>query len=227
MGVPFVVTGCGRSGTMYTSFLFRELGLRCGHEAIFHPSTAVFGGFGPADGDSSWLAVPFLDSLPPNTVVLHQVRHPFSVCASFTAMAFFEPGPVRLLRRDRQFVKFLRTHHPEAYATGDPRWGAARHWIDWNRRVEADARQLGLPYLRFRIDDMTHDGWIDILRAIGSEPSRAALDAALATVPTTINSYPSEPFDPGGLPAPLRAEMAELAVAYGYSESTQVSDRTI
>jgi len=60
----FVVTGSGRSGTTYAARLFTALGVECGHEAVFRVDTSRFTGFGPYVGDASWLAVPFVASLP-------------------------------------------------------------------------------------------------------------------------------------------------------------------
>jgi hypothetical protein len=88
----FVVTGCARSGTTYLAELFTALGLPCGHEAVFAPATSHFAGFGSRRGDSSWLAVPFLDELPPNTVVIHVVREPSAVIRSLVATKFFTSG---------------------------------------------------------------------------------------------------------------------------------------
>ena len=73
---PLLVTGCARSGTAYASAVLEGIGLDVGHEAVFGPRTRRFEGFGETHGDSSWLAVPFLDILPEDTYVLHQTRHP-------------------------------------------------------------------------------------------------------------------------------------------------------
>jgi hypothetical protein len=85
----FLITGCARSGTGYTASLFSELGVPCGHEAVFTPYSTGFEGWGTAQGESSWLAVPFVEQLPAGTVVLHQVRHPAAVIGSLLAIGFF------------------------------------------------------------------------------------------------------------------------------------------
>ena len=215
---PFVVTGCGRSGTLYASMLLRGLGVACGHEEVFHPMLATFKGFGDAEGDASWLAVPFIRSLPPSAVVLHQVRDPLAVCASFTAMGFFQTGPLGLRSpRHRPFVRFLRRHQPDAFRTANPQSGAARHWLDWNRKTEADACARGLDYARYRIEDMTPDGWVEMLERVGVSRDRDTVRAPLEQVPTTANHRKSiRTFDPCVLDDGLRAELTTLAEAYGY-----------
>jgi hypothetical protein len=58
--VPFVVCGAGRSGTGYASQAFTATGHPCSHEEIFDPFRHG-PDFGELQGDSSWLALPFLD----------------------------------------------------------------------------------------------------------------------------------------------------------------------
>jgi hypothetical protein len=107
-GRNFVVTGCGRSGTNYTASLLSELGVRCGHEAVFTPFTTAFAGFGDWQGDSSWLAVPFLGALPAGTVVLHQVRDPEAVVSSFVGIRFFADDGTTARRDLRSRLQIAR-----------------------------------------------------------------------------------------------------------------------
>src|SRR3546814_6093748 len=52
---PFLITGCGRSGTGWAAALFTALGYPCGHETVFR-----YDGVGAFNQpDSSWLAVPY------------------------------------------------------------------------------------------------------------------------------------------------------------------------
>lgn len=86
MTAPFLVTGCGRSGTGWAAAIFTALGYPCGHEVVFGPS-------GPArfrQPDSSWLAVPY--ALAAHEVlgvpVLRMVRDPYEVAASAYSRGF-------------------------------------------------------------------------------------------------------------------------------------------
>ena len=105
----FVVTGCARSGTAYIARLLTALGIECGHEAVFTPYTRHFDGFGAVRGDSSWLAVPFLDELPAGTVVLHQVRHPDAVVRSLIGIRFFSEDRTAFVRDWRSRVQVARS----------------------------------------------------------------------------------------------------------------------
>lgn len=80
----FLITGCGRSGTAWASDLFTLLGFACTHEGQFNLAKK-----GPLrGGESSWLAIPHLDSLEPSTRVLRIMRDPYSVVRSVLARGF-------------------------------------------------------------------------------------------------------------------------------------------
>lgn len=80
----FLVTGCGRSGTAWAAELFTALGYPCTHEGSFSYERE-----GPLEGsDSSWLAMPHLDNLPPATPIIHLVRDPYLVVQSAMAKGF-------------------------------------------------------------------------------------------------------------------------------------------
>lgn len=159
---PFVVTGCPRSGTHYLSEVLARVGLVCRHEAVFGPKQRGFEGFGAAHGDSSWLAVPFLAQLPPDSIVLHQVRHPLDVVRSLLGIGFLEDvsawreglygaraslrwrartllsGPLGLPPSDigprplAAFRRFVIEHEPEVFAERSPAERALRLWVSWN-----------------------------------------------------------------------------------------------
>lgn len=75
-----MVIGCGRSGTKFTSTLFKKNGIDIGHESLGE------------DGIASWCLVPdtYLSIYGPSFLklkryrmpVVHQVRHPLKVIAS-------------------------------------------------------------------------------------------------------------------------------------------------
>jgi hypothetical protein len=113
----FIVTGCARSGTGYTAALFSELGVSCTHEALFTPFSERFEGFSDERGDSSWLAVPFLNELPPGTVVLHQTRHPAAVVASLVEIRFFSEEGSRAGRDLRSRWQVARARGVRELAT--------------------------------------------------------------------------------------------------------------
>ena len=104
----FVVTGCARSATTYTAQLLSAAGTTCTHEAVFGPRTAGFRGWGPAQGDSSWLAVPFLQELPGETVVVHQVREPLGAIDALVRFQLFSTSGSGIRRDARALTRYLR-----------------------------------------------------------------------------------------------------------------------
>lgn len=102
MDKPFLITGCGRSGTAWAARFFTEIGHPCGHEELYTPESA-----GPlSESESSWLAMPHLDDLPEGTVVLRMMRDPYQVVRSVIARGFLSDlgGP---------FEEYVTRHRPE------------------------------------------------------------------------------------------------------------------
>ena len=114
---PFIITGCARSGTAYTSRLLTAAGVPCTHEEVFSlevAETVSADGWRaacrrwrkpgdwadpdsdspapPAKGESSWLAAPLLDQLPKDILVFHQLRNPLHVIRSLMRRRFFHPN---------------------------------------------------------------------------------------------------------------------------------------
>src|SRR3546814_14379346 len=72
MTAPFLITGCGRSGTAWAAALFTELGYPCGHEVQFaYDRTAPL-----TASEPSWPPIPHLDALPPPPAALRLRRGP-------------------------------------------------------------------------------------------------------------------------------------------------------
>ncbi len=211
----FVVTGMPRSGTTYTSAVLCRLGLDCGHEEVFHPHTTAFAGFGRWDGDASWLAVPFLDQLPREVRVVHQVRHPLRVAGSLVGTEFLESQPWLAVRRDdvwatakwrarralvrrghldhvtetprptSAFVTFLRRQLPQVWDEPTPIERALRFWVDWNRRVLDSSR--GADALRVPLEAFTADTARALAAYVGLPVTPEQAARAVAKVPATLN----------------------------------------
>jgi hypothetical protein len=123
----FVVTGCARSATTYTAQLLSAAGAPCTHEAVFGPRTARFSGWGAASGDSSWLAVPFLEELPAETVVVHQLREPRRAIDALVRFQLFSTSGSGLGRSARALMRHLRGGGVRAFTRAlDPRRRLAR-----------------------------------------------------------------------------------------------------
>jgi len=104
----FIVTGCARSATTYTGQLLSDAGCTCTHEGVFGPHTKGFSGWGTAQGDSSWLAVPFLDELPPETVVIHQVREPRAAVDALVRFQMFSTARSGMRQDGVALARYLR-----------------------------------------------------------------------------------------------------------------------
>lgn len=219
----FVVTGCGRSGTMYTAEVLRAAGVRCGHEQVFTPRGPRLEVDG-LDGDSSWLSVPHLDRLPPDTLVLHQLRAPMAVIRSWVAKGRFRrwhpegslPKHVakRLLRRPPgglyAYRQYIRHHAPAVFAERSEADRAARYWLLWNEMAEANARHLD--YHRYWVHQMDEPFLRGLLRQVGAEEAR--VDAALASVAKDTNTDPCLEAPPFELSPRLQEEVEAAAARW-------------
>ncbi|MEQ8789094.1 MAG: FkbM family methyltransferase [Pirellulaceae bacterium] len=220
----FVVTGSGESGTGYISRLLSALGVRCGHESVFHPKTRTVD-FGSFPGDASWLAAPWLAELPAGTVVLHQTRHPLDVAESFMRLRFFHD---EVNQRHEPYREFVR-RHSSAYEAADPLERFMRYWVQWNRAVEAAGEATGeatgeessggLKVFRYPVEALTPDVLLRILDLLG-QPSteQHAADALAAIDNRDLQAAHGESLEADALPrGAAREELFELAAEYGYA----------
>jgi len=156
--ISYVVASTPRSGTGYIAQTLSRLGLRCGHEGCFRPDGQSYWQREGAMGDASWLAVPFIDRLPPGTVVLHQTRDPVKAINSINSGArYFREWPQT--REDylgsdpyRRFI----IDHTSGWTWPDGEAGRGAHfWHNWHRWIEGAARRRGdLRYFRYRLEDL-------------------------------------------------------------------------
>jgi len=123
----FVVTGCARSGTTYTARLLSHVGCSCTHESVFGPHTRRFSGWGAAQGDSSWLAAPFLAEVGSDTVVVHQVREPLAAVDALVRFQLFSTARSGIRQDALAFSRYVRGHGARALLRSiDPRRRLAR-----------------------------------------------------------------------------------------------------
>jgi hypothetical protein len=126
-----LVTGCGRSGTNYTTVLLRRCGIDVPHEHYVG-----------ADGISSWMFAVRGRSAPRGPApfcyefdhVVHQVRNPLMAIPSITTF------------REESWEYIAQ--YIAIDLSDPPLLRAARYWIEWNEIVERRAE------LRIRIEDM-------------------------------------------------------------------------
>ena len=238
---PFVVTGTGRSGTGYTAKLLTALGYPCGHEQVFNPWTKESPNFKSAAGDSSWLAVPWLDRLPAGSVILHQVRHPMDVARSHMGIFFFHDQPVEGHEPYRDFVR----SHCSIYDHDDPLDRFIRYWVDWNAWIErvAQERASDLKYMRYKLEELNLETVARIVDLIGGDVDLELIDRTLDAMDRSVNHRPRDmSVDVSQLPSgPVVQQFQDMAARYGYTlddapaprveqhgmTSKQLADKTI
>ncbi|MEB3343448.1 sulfotransferase domain-containing protein [Okeania sp.] len=152
----YLVVGMARSGTTFMARALRSVGIRCGHEKFFG------GSHKPQSltkkvvkqrmlkhqnlkADSSWLAVPFLNTecVPQDVSIIHLTRHPQKVIESIMAIGFFR-------RKNYNFYTdyvFLNT--PEIKLSDSELTKCCKWYLYWNRKIEESGRQL----IHYRVED--------------------------------------------------------------------------
>ena len=222
--MKFVLAACPRSATAYSARLLSNLGLECGHETYFKFKQRIhrFLELGSVAGDASWLAVPFLDKLPPHVRILHQTRHPLHVIRSLQQIRFFD------LREDGQpvrqglglhFTQFAFRHCTPLLDYPTARERAIWFYYHWNKMIESAAE--GHRILRFAIEEFDQDQLVRVLAHLHVTTDQIPdelQEAHLELLPRNINAKISEKtmnveevrWDD------LPNEVQELAISYGY-----------
>lgn len=155
----FLVTGTGKCGTVYMSHLLTELGIPCGHEAIFtnkgleeakkrlkNKNLIKFSECTknlpnwtcPQEiiSDSSYMSAPFLDwDYLENTKIIHLIRNPIDVISSFIKGEYFDLiwPPLTV-----PFQKFIKSNIPHVYENDLNNINrCALYYIEWNKIIES------------------------------------------------------------------------------------------
>lgn len=180
--IEVLVTGTGRSGTVYLSRFLTSIGLMCGHESIFTPagydeavlrlqddlrntsqvsSNSEHEWFSPNQqvAESSYMACPFIDRpLLENTKIIHLVRDPIKVISSTHIDAnFFDPSQMNQI----SYMNFVVQHLPELSCIDNRLEKNVMFYILWNRLVEKKSKSR--KYYRLRIEDGITQDFFDFL----------------------------------------------------------------
>jgi len=192
----FVVTGTGRCGTAYLAALFRQIRIPCGHETVFGPDGPQE--WGGRQGDSSWMAAPFL---PLDGKVFHLLRNPLAVADSLVGIGFFDP------KIDHgKYREFARSWCPQAFQTDDPILAATTFIICWNQMIAPHAD------MTVRVEEITPTVLRDLARQVGAEPGLFYTGQEMVKVPTNLNSRRRAGLDWSKVPS----ELADHAEELGY-----------
>lgn len=225
----FVVTGCGRSGTTFTTHLFRQIGIDARHEeffpyikrrwpGVFYDRKArrhhLFGlDWGDYPAEIAWQAAPFLAWLHPSIPVVHQLRHPKRFVRSRIAK-----GMTHADLRDR--YARIKVNNRGAAAMQDAAFAdkvryLAEFWVVWNGLVEKNARG---DYMRLRVEDLDPTTFGSVLAHVGADADAATIASAFDTVPRDTNTRPpgGEAVDWSVLSSGARARLEAACARYGY-----------
>jgi hypothetical protein len=206
MAKRFLITGCGRSGTLYTSQLLTAAGIPCGHESACRVSG--FMGMGQLTGEVSWYAAAYLAALPKDVVVVHQLRNPLAVASSWYRIRLFAPTPLitvcygrvtlpqltqlasspratarrwRYIEKQRNIVRSATN----VFARSGEAERCLAYWSEWNRLVESAS--AGRPFFRFRVEDLGPAVWKELGEFI---------DADLGALPDLAQADGQEYYSP-------------------------------
>lgn len=129
---PFLITGCGRSGTAWAAAMMTALGHPCGHEAVF----TVNGPGAFLQPDSSWLAVPHVAGIwseGGRFPIVRMMRDPDAVVQSAAERGFLRDV-------EEPYAAYALRHCPII--------GGARDWLGRVIRWAAfwDAPLISVPH---------------------------------------------------------------------------------
>ena len=205
-GFWFLATGIGRCGTGYFSNVATSCHHWCSHEGLFRPDPPeetrrllqerLDNAWWNWEGESSWLAAPYLAELNGMTIV-HLVRHPKRVIDSQMRIRAFEEADGNKWR-DWQ-LRWL----PELKGK-PPAEQAAMFYVKWNRMIE--------PYagIRHRIEDPIEPvlDWMGIEWRGKNVYANKRYNSRSGWGPSDV--------DLDGLPEPIRGELRAMCEGYGY-----------
>lgn len=169
MKLKYVISGTGRCGTLFAAKILTDLGIPCGHEAIFD-TNGIDGAIKRLKGelpiscsnisaksgnwikyseiiaDSSYMSAPFLDRFDAD--IIHIVRNPIEVISSFVISFHYfsshDPG-------NNKWHKFIYKHSRNLT---NPSFNqitrAAYYYVLWNEMIES--KSSGKNYFLFNIE---------------------------------------------------------------------------
>lgn len=151
----FVIVGTGRCGTGYMSKILTKAGLPCGHEDIYTVN-GISSFIKGLEGDSSWLAVPHLESIDKDTKVVHIVRNPLKVFRSWlfdqSNIISLEPTNINTPYND-----YIRRHFPTIDKQKTQVDKAVVYYIECNSLVEEFKYRNEDNYFFHRVEDDPED----------------------------------------------------------------------
>lgn len=119
----YIISGCGRSGTLFMSRVFRIMGREVGHENILRNGCSSWY---LAESDHAGYVKKALDGH--RVVYIHVVRNPLDVITSMWHCEHL---------RNREALDFVREYYPQ-WGIGRNLEGVVKYWIYWNALTAAN-----------------------------------------------------------------------------------------
>jgi len=193
-----LITGCGRSGTTYTTVVLRALGLKILHEKM------------GKDGTVNWRLpydLPYGPMMPLNRYptngldgfghIFHQVRNPLKAIPSIHTVT-------------ARSWKYISQTEPKIQMSDPLLIRCMKYWMYWNKQCQ-------------KISEMTYQienfNFLDITNVLGVNPTDKQILKALAinkTVNTRAYKITVDYNDFVNADKELAEELKELAEEYGY-----------
>lgn len=241
MSGRFVVAGSGRSGTGFASRALSMLGIPTGHEAVFDfdrvssgtparwARPKVYPGHEPYEeelvGDASLAAVAYLEKVD---FVVHLLRHPLDVLASWLGSPFFaaecscHEEPLEHLRTP--YFVFMAEELPSLLdLPADDELGRAIRWtVGSNDLIASRLLESQQRCLVAKLEDLDGPELGLLVDAISSEIGFAAYrsvppELVLEELGADVNRHPRASLDLDEvLEHPLAEELVDHAHDYGY-----------
>ena len=141
----FLITGCGRSGTGFYSRMLRDNGIECGHESFVDFSGCRLHS---NKSESSWMAVPLLDSIPDKYYIIRTIREPLLVIKSFVDLEVLSDKHVNSPYR-RYIKNNLSSWVQDGEDIEKQILNAANYYIEWNHMFDIKSKKIESTTIRF------------------------------------------------------------------------------
>lgn len=176
------ILSTGRAGSRYISQVLTESGLSCGHERFFNPHDTFLKG---RVAESSYLALPHIETGKYEGKCIHQVRSPLAVISSFLngqmeKNAHIPRAHFQQLKKRAGYVHLPQTKEEWLAHT-------VQYIQEWNERC---AR---LSQFTYRLEDIDEDIILRIAKTINYPLSIDSIRYTLSNTPRSVNKHPKGP----------------------------------
>lgn len=179
----FLIAAAPRSGTKYIADLLNEIGVNCHWENLYHIHKGVSQWPNEPIGESSWLAIGYLNKLPEDVVILHQIRNPQHVFLSQRKWKIWYNGKdAENYEKIKDLFKGVYPVKEKDYRLMNPLPLYEEEWWITNKTIECYN-----PIHRYKIEDIDTEIY-NILKLIEFEYEPGKVEEALQTIQRDINT---------------------------------------